>query len=52
VVAVLLAPWLPETTQRLLGALGRPALALHDARLGAATPERVGALDPLFPKQP
>jgi methionyl-tRNA synthetase len=50
VVTVLLAPWLPEATQRLLGALGRPSVAFDGARLGAATPERVGALDPLFPK--
>jgi methionyl-tRNA synthetase len=51
VIAVLLAAWLPESAQRLLGALGRPSLALEGALLGAATPERVGALDPLFPKQ-
>ncbi len=50
VVTVLLAPWLPAAAQRLLGALGRPSLALEDARLGAATPDRVGALEPLFPK--
>jgi len=52
VVMVLLAPWLPETAERLLGVLGRPSLALADARLGAAVPERVVALEPLFPKQP
>jgi methionyl-tRNA synthetase len=50
VVTVLLTPWLPETSPRLLAALGRPSVALADARLGAAPPERVAALEPLFPK--
>ena len=33
VLTVLLHPWLPETTSRLLAALGSDALAIADARL-------------------
>jgi methionyl-tRNA synthetase len=51
VVTVLLAPYLPEASGKLLGALGAPRLDLEGARLGAAAPERVTPLDPLFPKQ-
>jgi methionyl-tRNA synthetase len=51
VVSVLLHPYLPESTARLLDALGAPDLSLADARLGAGSVTRVGELAPLFPKQ-
>jgi methionyl-tRNA synthetase len=50
VVAVLLHPWLPESSDKLLGALGAPALELEGARM---RPGRLGAisqLEQLFPK--
>ena len=51
VVTVLLAPYVPETAQRLLAALGRPDDALAGAELGAAPGgARVERLPPLFPK--
>ncbi len=50
VVAVLLHPYLPASTERLLDALGAPELSLQSARLGAGAIERVEALAPLFPK--
>jgi methionyl-tRNA synthetase len=50
VVSVLLHPYLPESTGRLLDALDAPSLSLQDARLRAGLVERVGALEPLFPK--
>jgi len=49
-LAVLLHPWMPESTGRLLDALGAPELVLDQARM---TPARLGAitkLEPLFPK--
>jgi methionyl-tRNA synthetase len=52
VVTVLLYPYLPETSVRLLEALGAPELTLACARLGAGSPTRVGELPALFPKQP
>jgi methionyl-tRNA synthetase len=51
VVTVLLAPWLPETADRLLAALGTRDLSLRGARLGAGRLERVERLEPLFPKE-
>ncbi|MGH2943429.1 MAG: methionine--tRNA ligase [Solirubrobacteraceae bacterium] len=51
VVAVVLHPWMPESTGKLLDALGAPQLALEGAR---PQPGRLGAiskLEPLFPKQ-
>jgi methionyl-tRNA synthetase len=51
VVAVVLAPWLPETADRLLGALGTRDLSLQGAHLGAGRLERVEPLEPLFPKE-
>jgi methionyl-tRNA synthetase len=51
VVTVLLAPWLPETADRLLAALGTRELSLRGARLGAGRLERVERLEPLFPKE-
>jgi methionyl-tRNA synthetase len=50
VVAVLLHPYLPTSTERLLAALGTPALALDGARLGTGAVEHVQGLEPLFPK--
>ena len=51
VVAVLLYPYIPDSAQRLLGALGQPALKLDGARFGAAGGgARVQAIPPLFPK--
>jgi methionyl-tRNA synthetase len=51
-VTVLLHPYLPDTAQKLLGALGAPALELSAARFGAgAGGKHVAALEPLFPKR-
>jgi methionyl-tRNA synthetase len=52
VVTVLLSPWLPESSAKLLAALGSEDLSLAGARLGAGTVRRVSQLEPLFPKQP
>jgi len=49
-VTVLLWPYLPTSTERLLAALGAPDLALAGAELGAGRIERVQAIDSLFPK--
>ena len=50
VLAVLLAPWIPGATEKLLAALGAPDLSLQNAMLGAGQITTVAALDPLFPK--
>ena len=50
VLGVVLAPWLPDSTAKLLAALGRPELDYALASFGAATPEQADPLDPLFPK--
>ena len=50
VVTVLLYPYLPASTERLLAALGAPELSLVGARLGAGAIVQVQALEPLFPK--
>jgi methionyl-tRNA synthetase len=51
-VTVLLAPYLPDTSQRLLAALGRPACEIADARFGAGDGgARIGELEALFPKR-
>ena len=51
VAAVLSAPVLPETSERLLAALGHADLALGDARLGAIPGgAQLGELAQLFPK--
>jgi methionyl-tRNA synthetase len=52
VVTVLLHPYMPASTQRLLDALGRPQVAFEDA-MPAATGwgGAVAALEPLFPKR-
>src|SRR3954452_11327533 len=54
VVTVLLHPYMPDTTERLMGALGQDGgFALEAARFGAGAPSAVAKLDPLlFPKQP
>jgi len=49
-VTVLLWPYLPATSERLLAALGAPELTLAGAALGAGRIERVEAIEPLFPK--
>jgi methionyl-tRNA synthetase len=50
VVTVLLSPWLPESSPKLLDALGTPDLSLAGAVLDGARVQRVTPLDPLFPK--
>jgi methionyl-tRNA synthetase len=49
-VAVLLWPWLPESAEKLLAALGAPDLSLSRAALDGARVQRVTPLEPLFPK--
>jgi methionyl-tRNA synthetase len=49
-VTVLLAPYLPASAERLLAALGAPDLSLAGAAFGDGAIERVGAIEPLFPK--
>ncbi|HEX2104837.1 MAG TPA: methionine--tRNA ligase [Solirubrobacteraceae bacterium] len=50
VVTVLLWPWLPESAEKLLAALGAQDLSLEHARLDAARVGSVAKLEPLFPK--
>jgi methionyl-tRNA synthetase len=50
VLSVLLAPYLPDATAKLLAALGAPDLSLAGAAFGAGEVGRVRALEPLFPK--
>jgi len=50
VVTVLLAPWIPEASAKLLAALGTPDTSLESARVGARAIETVQPLEPLFPK--
>jgi methionyl-tRNA synthetase len=54
VVTVLLHAYMPETTQRLMDALGQDGrFAIETARFGAGGAGAVTPLDPpLFPKQP
>jgi methionyl-tRNA synthetase len=49
-VTVLLWPWLPESTEKLLDALGTPDRSLRAAALDGAGGHSVRALEPLFPK--
>jgi methionyl-tRNA synthetase len=52
VVTVLLHPFLPETTDKLLAALGAPDLRYDTAdRLHAGQVRQVSDIDPLFPKR-
>jgi methionyl-tRNA synthetase len=54
VLTVLLHPYLPTSTTRLLEALGTPDVALTAAELGAGSPAAAGqavtAIEPLFPR--
>ncbi len=50
-VTVLLYPYLPASTERLLAALGAPELSLEGASYGSGSIARVGAIEPLFPKE-
>jgi methionyl-tRNA synthetase len=51
VVSVVLHPFMPESTERLLGALGQEDLSLERAHLGAAGGgARIGELGQLFPR--
>jgi methionyl-tRNA synthetase len=50
VVTVLLSPWLPESSVKLLDALGTPDLSLAGAVLDGARVQHVSPLEPLFPK--
>ncbi|MDP8968007.1 MAG: class I tRNA ligase family protein, partial [Actinomycetota bacterium] len=50
VVAVVLHPWLPESTAKLLGALGSVEVALECARMQAGRLGAIEKLEPLFPK--
>jgi len=49
-VTVLLWPFIPESAERLLAALGTPQRSLADAELGAGRIAGVRAIDSLFPK--
>jgi methionyl-tRNA synthetase len=52
VLAVLLHAYLPESTAKLLAALGAPDTSLEAADFGAgAQGGETGPLDPLFPKR-
>jgi methionyl-tRNA synthetase len=50
VVSVLLHPYLPDSTAKLLDALGASDLSLRGAAFGIGAIERAKALEPLFPK--
>jgi methionyl-tRNA synthetase len=50
VITVLLWPYLPESAERLLDALGAPDLSLTGATLGAGRIGRVSRIESLFPK--
>ena len=50
VVAVLLHPYLPASTTKLLAALGAPETGLDAARFGAGGAAQTEPLEPLFPK--
>ncbi len=52
VVSVLLHPYMPSSTERLLGALGAPAVSFEGAALsGRGSGRSVAPLEPLFPKR-
>jgi methionyl-tRNA synthetase len=50
VVSVLLHPYMPACTERLLATLGAPDTSIACARYGAGSIAHVGALEALFPK--
>ncbi len=49
-LGVLLHPWLPLSTNRLLAALGAPDLSWENTELGRGTVGEIDELPPLFPK--
>jgi methionyl-tRNA synthetase len=51
VVTVLLWPYLPASAERLLAALGTSDISLARATLEAKVIERVGSIEPLFPRR-
>jgi methionyl-tRNA synthetase len=50
VVAVLLHPWMPESSGKLLDALAAPEVDLEGARMQAGRLGAIAKLEPLFPK--
>jgi methionyl-tRNA synthetase len=50
VVSVLLHPYLPDATEKLLAALGAPDTAFASAGFGNGSIAKAQALEPLFPK--
>jgi methionyl-tRNA synthetase len=52
VLAVLLSPYLPASTERLLAALGAEDTSLEGAVLGRGTISAVETVAALFPKEP
>ncbi|HEV2075428.1 MAG TPA: methionine--tRNA ligase [Thermoleophilaceae bacterium] len=50
VISLLLHPFLPDATERLLDAIGADRRGLDAAKLGAETPRTVAPLEPLFPR--
>ncbi|MDQ3677704.1 MAG: methionine--tRNA ligase [Actinomycetota bacterium] len=50
VIAVVLHPWMPETTGKLLEALGSEDVAIESAKLQAGRLGAISQLDQLFPK--
>ncbi len=50
VIAVVLHPWMPESTGKLLAALGDEGVALQGARMQAGRLGAIAKLEPLFPK--
>jgi methionyl-tRNA synthetase len=50
VIGVLLHPWMPESTGRLLDALGSPQVELECAWMQAGRLGAISKLEPLFPK--
>ena len=52
IVTVLLHPYMPSSTEKLLAALGRPEVAFDEALPGGrGWTHLVAAIEPLFPKQ-
>jgi methionyl-tRNA synthetase len=51
-LAVLLWPWIPASSQKLLAALGSDDVSFARAELGAGSVRAVGELPSLFPKEP
>ena len=49
-LTVLLHPWLPATSEKLLATLGAPEIGYGAAGLGAGRVGAVAELEPLFPK--